>query len=60
MVTAGAAQHYLAVQAGRAQTKGVKDLDIWSFFAEVPGHRLICEVRHIHRDFGPSDLGRQR
>lgn len=56
----GAARHYLDVQAGCGRTNGVKDLDVWSFFAEVPGHRLISEVRHIHRDFGPSELGRQR
>jgi hypothetical protein len=56
----GAAQHYVAVQTGHGgQAKGVKDLDVWSFFAEVPGHRLTCEKRHMHEDFGPSEFGRQ-
>jgi hypothetical protein len=55
----GAAQHYVAVQTGHGQAKGVKDLDVWSFFAGVPGHRLNCEKRHMHEDFGPSELGRQ-
>jgi hypothetical protein len=33
----GAAQHYVAVQTGHGQAKGVKDLDVWSFFAGVGG-----------------------
>ena len=56
----GAARHYLDVQAGLERTNGVKDLDVWSFFAELPRHRLNCERRGIHRDFGPSELGHDR
>lgn len=41
-------------------TTGVKDLDVWSFFALPPEHhRFVADVRHVHTDFGPSELGRQ-
>lgn len=40
---------------------GVKDLDVWSFFALPPGYtRFPADVRHRHVDFGASALGRQR
>ncbi|GAA1439368.1 hypothetical protein GCM10009641_46920 [Mycobacterium cookii] len=51
----GAALHYLD------RKNGVKDLDVWSFFALPPGEsRFPEDKRTKHVDFGPSDLGRQR
>ena len=51
----GAALHYLD------RKNGVKDLDVWSFFALPADHtRFPADRRHRHVDFGPSDLGRQR
>jgi len=50
----GAALHYLD---GRT---GVKDLDVWSFFAAIPGTRFPADRRETHADFGPSEFGRQR
>lgn len=47
----GAAQHYLD---GR---NGVKDLDVWTFFAEIPGEPFPPRWRTA--DFGPSSLGRR-
>jgi hypothetical protein len=49
----GAAKHWVG---GR---NGVKDLDVWSFFARIPGERFPADRRSVHRDFGFSDLGRQ-
>ena len=45
---------------------GVKDLDVWSFFAAIPGTgrsgwvKFPADRRHVTADFGPSSLGRQR
>jgi hypothetical protein len=51
----GAALHYLN------RRNGVKDLDVWSFFALPSGEARFPEDRRKrHVDFGPSDLGRQR
>ncbi len=51
----GAALHYLN------RRNGVKDLDVWSFFALPPDEARFPEDRRKrHVDFGPSDLGRQR
>lgn len=49
----GAALHYLD---GR---NGVKDLDVWTFYSAIPGHTWPYAKRHIHVDFGPSEMGRQ-
>lgn len=49
----GAALHYLD---GRT---GVKDLDIWTFYAAIPGRRFPADKRVKRADFGPSSLGRQ-
>jgi hypothetical protein len=49
----GAALHYLD---GRT---GVKDLDVWTFYARIPGMRFPADKRETHADFGPSSLGRQ-
>jgi hypothetical protein len=48
-----AALHYLD---GR---NGVKDLDVWTFYAALPGVRFPAGKRETHVDFGPSELGRQ-
>lgn len=39
---------------------GVKDLDVWSFFARVPGQRFPADRRKAIADFGPSSLGKRR
>lgn len=49
----GAALHYLD---GRT---GVKDLDVWTFYAAIPGERFPGDKRVRRADFGPSSLGRQ-
>jgi hypothetical protein len=49
----GAALHYLD---GRS---GVKDLDVWTFYARLPGVWFPADKRETHADFGPSELGRQ-
>ena len=41
-------------------SSGVKDLDVWMFFAAIPGERFPEFPRLVkHADFGPSSLGRQ-
>jgi hypothetical protein len=47
----GAALHYLD------HSSGVKDLDVWTFFAALPDLRLQRR-RPKQVDFGPSELGR--
>ncbi len=47
----GAALHYLD------HSNGVKDLDVYTFFAVHPDVRLQRR-RGTHADFGPSELGR--
>jgi hypothetical protein len=50
----GAALHWVD------RTTGVKDLDVWSFFAQPPGVTSFpANQRKRHVDFGPSELGRQ-
>ena len=50
----GAATHYVT------GTKGVKDLDVWTFFSLPPNYsRFPADKRHRHVDFGPSVFGRQ-
>jgi hypothetical protein len=50
----GAAQHWVD------GVHGVKDLDVWSFFALPPGEtRFPADRRKSQMDFGCSDLGRQ-
>jgi hypothetical protein len=48
----GAAQHHVD---GRT---GVKDFDVWSFYAAVPGEGFPFGQRKRHVDFGPSPHGR--
>lgn len=51
----GAAAHYLHPDAG----VGVKDLDLWLFYAQRDGVRKVQERgRALVLDFGPSALGR--
>lgn len=49
----GGALHYLY------GTRGVKDLDVWTFYAAIPGVRFPAK-RNRHVDFGVSEFGRQR
>ncbi|RAO00748.1 hypothetical protein LAH08_03001 [Micromonospora noduli] len=50
--------HFIDVAKGKAKPNGVKDLDVWSFFAAIPGQRFPSDKRHTHVDFGPSKFGR--
>lgn len=50
----GAATHYITGK------KGVKDLDVWTFFSLPPTYRRFpADQRHRHVDFGLSVFGRQ-
>ncbi|MDX6256801.1 MAG: hypothetical protein QOJ11_3135 [Frankiales bacterium] len=49
----GAAKHWVD------GTNGVKDLDVWTFYARLPGERFPGDKRERYVDFGPSSLGRQ-
>lgn len=50
----GAALHFLDGK------NGVKDLDVWNFFALPRGvTRFPADKRNVHVDFGPSTLGRE-
>jgi hypothetical protein len=55
----GAAQHWVDIHAGAAHPNGVKDLDVWTFYAARPGVRFPADKRETHADFGRSSLGRQ-
>ena len=55
----GAAQHWVDVHAGTARPNGVKDLDVWTFYAARPGAQFPAAKRETHADFGRSSLGRQ-
>src|SRR4051794_14037346 len=37
---------------------GVNDLDVYSFFAAIPGEKFPADRRQVHCDFGRSSLGR--
>jgi hypothetical protein len=54
LLTQGGALHYLDGKSG------VKDLDLWTFYAANPGHS-IAQLGQRHRavDFGLSEFGRQ-
>lgn len=39
-------------------TTGVKDLDVWTFYAAIPGAGFPFGQRKRHVDFGPSEHGR--
>lgn len=54
----GAALHFVDTLRGADRPTGVKDFDVWSFFAAVPGERFPADRRSSHVDFGPSKFGR--
>lgn len=54
----GAGLHYVDVDAGEQEPNGVKDFDVWSFFAAIPGQRFPADRRMTHVDLGPSKFGR--
>lgn len=59
----GAALHYLNDLSGGYYAdcdRGVKDLDVWTFYSAIPGRRFPADRRETHADFGRSELGRQR
>src|SRR3954447_9377333 len=59
----GAALHYLHPDGPPdppAGAPGVKDLDVWTFYAAIPGWPLRTGRYEVSRDFGPSSLGRNR
>jgi hypothetical protein len=42
-----------------AERTGVKDLDVWTFYAAIPGERFPGDKRVRRADFRLSSLGRQ-
>jgi hypothetical protein len=52
----GAARHYLDCLADcdPGSRTGVKDLDVWTFYAAIPGVTFPAAKRETHVDFGPS------
>jgi hypothetical protein len=50
--------HYVDVALGKRRPDGVKDFDVWTFFAAIPGRRFPADRRNTHVDFGPSRFGR--
>ncbi|MEA2827735.1 MAG: hypothetical protein QOG43_2174 [Actinomycetota bacterium] len=55
----GAGKHFVDMANGFSEPNGVKDLDVWSFFAAIPGERFPADRRNVGVDFGPSKFGRQ-
>lgn len=53
----GAAKHFVDMERGVDRPNGVKDFDVWSFFAAIPGPQFPANVRNRHFDFGPSKFG---
>jgi hypothetical protein len=56
----GAGLHYVDIVRRRPRPNGVKDFDVWSFFARIPGEKFPAYRRNRHLDFGPSKFGRWR
>lgn len=54
----GAGLHYVEVAAGKAETNGIKDFDVWSFFSAIPGERFPADRRRTYVDLGKSKFGR--
>ena len=48
----GAAQHFVDGE------NGVKDFDVWTFYAARPDHPAFPWRRHVARDFGDPRFGR--
>lgn len=55
----GAGKHFVDMELGSSNPNGVKDLDVWSFFAAIPGERFPADRRNVGVDYGPSKFGRQ-
>lgn len=59
----GAALHYLypdGLPEPPVGRPGVKDLDVWTFYAAIAGRPMRTGRYEVCRDFGPSSLGRNR
>jgi len=59
----GGALHYLypdGLPHPRAGSPGVKDLDVWTFYAAIPGRPLRTGRYELCLDFGLSSFGRNR
>lgn len=54
----GAGLHYSDVATRRANPNGIKDFDVWTFFAAIPAERFPADRRMTHVDLGPSKFGR--
>ena len=54
----GAGLHYVDVVRGSPSPNGVKDFDVWSFFAAIPDARFPADRRNMHVDLGPTKFGR--
>ncbi|MGP3919032.1 hypothetical protein [Nonomuraea sp. 10N515B] len=54
----GAGLHFVHLAQGKANPNGIKDFDVWSFFAAVPNQRFPADRRYVPIDFGPSVYGR--
>jgi hypothetical protein len=54
----GAGLHFVDAEIGRRRLNGVKDFDVWTFFAAKPGRRFPADRRNVHHDFGRSRFGR--
>jgi hypothetical protein len=52
----GGAQHFVDCKKGLKHTNGVKDLDVYSFYAKHPQVAWPYR-RHGVEDFGPSEFG---
>jgi hypothetical protein len=50
----GAALHYVDGKTG------IKDFDVWTFYAKERGKHPYHPLRHTKADFGPSKFGRAR
>ena len=55
----GAAKHFVDMKNGSPDPNGVKDFDVWSFFAAIPGERFPADRRNLGVDFGPSKFGQR-
>lgn len=55
----GAAKHFVDMQNDSPDPNGVKDFDVWSFFAAIPGERFPADRRNVGVDFGPSKFGQR-
>lgn len=55
----GAALHYVATARRLPEPSGVKDFDVYSFFADIAGQIFPAARRNQHADYGPSKFGRE-